>query len=85
MNGKVRIVVLQRGWVVVGRVSKDGQELVIENASVIRRWGTAKGLGQLAAGPQKDTVLDKAGTVRAHELAVVMQIDCEETPWASAL
>lgn len=81
MNKK--IVVLHRGWVVVGDFSKDGNEVVVENASVIRKWGTTKGLGQLAAeGKLPDTVLDPAGTVRANELAVVMTIDCNQEKWA---
>lgn len=72
----VRILVLQRGWVVVGNYSQDGDECVLTDASVIRRWGTTRGLGELVRGPLKDTVLDPAGTVRAHKLAVVMQIEC---------
>lgn len=78
-----QIVVLQRGWVVIGDVSKDGDEIVVENASVIRRWGTTKGLGQLANGPTSTTVLDKAGTVRAHELAVVFTLDVDASKWAA--
>ncbi len=72
-----RILVLQRGWVVVGDWSQDGSEVALRNASVIRRWGSTKGLGELRNGPLKDTVLDPVGTVRCHELAVVMSIDCE--------
>ena len=79
----IRIVVLQRGWVVVGRVAEESdKELILEKSSVIRRWGTTKGLGELAAnGPTNNTVLDSCGTVRAHPLAVVMQIDCAEGKW----
>jgi hypothetical protein len=76
MVSNVRILVLQRGWVVVGNYSEEGDECVLTDASVIRRWGTTKGLGQLASGPLADTVLDACGTVRAHKLAVVMQIEC---------
>jgi hypothetical protein len=79
----IRIVVLQRGWVVVGRVAEESdKELRLEKSSVIRRWGTTKGLGELAAnGPTNNTVLDPCGTVRAHPLTVVMQIDCVEGKW----
>lgn len=70
-----QIVVLQRGWIVVGHVTRDGDELTITNASVIRRWGTTKGLGQLVNGPTPTTRLDPAGTIRAHILTVVMTID----------
>lgn len=74
-----RIVVLQRGWVVTGEYAEDGDEAVITNASVIRRWGTTKGLGELAQkGKTKDTILDPCGTVRSHRIAVVMSIECKE-------
>jgi hypothetical protein len=76
MSNDVRILVLQRGWVVVGNYSAEGDECVLTDASVIRRWGTTKGLGELVNGPLEDTVLDPAGIVRAHKLAVVMQIEC---------
>ena len=71
-----QIVVLQRGWVVVGDVTIDGEAVTILNASTIRNWGTTKGLGELAlTGPTSKTILDPAGTVRAHLLGVVMFLD----------
>ena len=74
-----KIVVLQRGWVVTGLVQEDGDKIVIHDASVVRRWGTTKGLGELAAkGPLPQTVLDHGGRVEAHKLAVVLTIDCDE-------
>ncbi len=82
MVPKIQILVLQRGWVVVGETKKEGSEVVVSKSSVIRRWGTTKGLGEIAAGgPTADTVLDPAGTVRVHELAVVMSIDCDAEKW----
>lgn len=77
----VRIVVLQRGWVVVGVYAKDGDEVVVTDAKVIRRWGTTKGLGQLRGGPQPNTKLDDAGTVRAHALSVVLTLDADPSGW----
>lgn len=77
-----KIVVLQRGWVVVGDYAKNGHEVIVTNASVIRRWGTTKGLGEIAAnGPTSTTVLDKCGTVRLHEQSVIMAIDCDKDKW----
>lgn len=77
-----KIVVLHRGWVVVGKYSADGDEIVIKDASVIRKWGTSKGLGELALnGKLPTTVFDPCGTVRAHKLAVVMTLDCNEKIW----
>lgn len=81
----VRIVVLQRGWVVVGRYTEDGDSIALEGASVIRRWGTTKGLGELASGPLPSTVLDKAGSVQAPALGVVMTIRCEAGAWTKHL
>ncbi len=80
-----RIVVLQRGWVVVGDLDRsEAPQLKLTNASVVRRWGTKKGLGELAAnGPQKDTVLDAAGTLEFHELAVVTTFVTEPEKWVA--
>lgn len=72
-----KIVIGQRGWVFVGEHSMEGDDHVLTNASVIRRWGTSKGLGQLAAeGPTSTTVLDPLpSAVRVHKLAAVATID----------
>lgn len=78
------ILILQRGWVVVGDLTEDSAEKVrLENASVIRRWGTTKGIGELAlGGPQKSTVLDPCGVVEAHPQAIVLRIPCEAAKWS---
>ena len=79
----VRIVVLQRGWVYVGLFSKGTNgDCTLEKASCIRRWGTTKGLGELVKGPLPSTMLDAAGTVRFHELAVVNTLDVDGEAWS---
>jgi len=79
MAGKRQIVIAQRGFVFVGTVSEEEGMLVLRDAAVIRRWGTSKGLGQLALeGKQKDTVLDACGEVTLHPLSVVGRIDVKE-------
>ncbi|KHN50756.1 hypothetical protein OI69_13600 [Pectobacterium fontis] len=71
-NGARYIVTLQRGWIVVGDVTKSGDYLSITNASVIERWGTSEGLGQLAiSGPTDDTRLRKTSDLLTHELTVI--------------
>jgi hypothetical protein len=82
-TGDIKIVVLQRGWVAVGRLFQDGPYCRLENAMTIRRWGTSRGLGQIAnGGPIIDkTVLDDAGTLRFHELTIVAAFDCDQTKW----
>lgn len=80
LSSTMRIVVLDRGWVVVGNVSHIDGWTIIEDASVIRNWGTTKGLGEIAEnGPTEKTVLDKCPTVRAR--TVIMEMDCEASKW----
>jgi hypothetical protein len=82
----VKIVILQRGFVMVGEFSKEGSDCKLEKAAMIRRWGTTKGLGEIAeSGPTPKTVLDPCGVVNFHELTVIASIDCKESAWASKL
>lgn len=81
-HGK-QIVVLDRGFVYVGDVTTDGEWCLITNAHNVRRWGTEKGLGELAKrGPMAITMLDPAGTVRAPLRAVIAMLACEAASWA---
>ena len=78
----LQIIIAQRGFVFVGNVIKTDNEVVIEHASGIRRWGTTKGLGEIAVGgPTARTILEPIGTVRIHPLAVVAAIDCVADKW----
>lgn len=85
-NSDIKIVVLQRGWVMIGRYSIDGDIVTLENAYVIRQWGTTKGLGELALdGKQSSTKLDKAGHVEFHILTVVATVNCDDSKWDKEL
>lgn len=86
-NGEYKIVVLQRGWVVVGKMARDGSQCKLHNASVIRNWGTTKGLGELALdGPKKDTKLDPCnGVVEFDYLTAVLTIAVDEGKWQKHL
>lgn len=78
----IKIVILQRGWVFIGKFSQEDQNCKLENAYNIRRWGTSEGLGELALkGKQAETKLDKVGTVSFHELTTVAVLDCDESVW----
>lgn len=83
--GPIRIVVVQRGWVHVGYLSREGDEMVIRKAKTIRRWGTTSGLGELSNGPTKDTVLDIGGTIRLHPLMIVQTYDVDDSKWEEHL
>lgn len=84
-DSPVKIVILQRGWVMIGRWSREGDNCSLDNAMVIRVWGTEKGIGELVGGPTSSTVLDPTGHVEFHILTVVATIDAEESVWASRL
>lgn len=86
-DGGIKIVVLQRGWVAVGRYSQEGSNCKLEDAAIIRIWGTSKGLTELVNGPiSGKTVLDKSSKpIRFHELTVVLTLDCEESEWKKVL
>lgn len=86
-SGPTKIVVLQRGWVVIGKMERNGNECKLHNASVIRNWGTTRGLGELAKeGPLKDTKLDPCnGVVEFDSLTIVLSISVNEAKWANKL
>jgi hypothetical protein len=78
----LNIVILQRGWVVMGKLKKKADYFTLTDGAVIRRWGTDKGLGQLAReGKQSETILEPTPETRFHELTVVGIIKCDESKW----
>lgn len=86
-KGDLKIVILQRGWVMIGKLERNGSDCKLHNASVIRSWGTTKGLGELAInGPTKNTVLDKCGGIVEFDyLTVVASVTVKENVWAKEL
>lgn len=83
-SGDIKIVILQRGWVMVGRFERIGSDCKLRFASIIRTWGTTKGLGEIAeSGPTSSTKLDPAnGLVEFDYLTVVASICCNASAWA---
>ena len=84
-DSEIKIVVLQRSWVMVGYWQRTESDCRLENACVIRRWGTSHGLGELVNGPLPNTVLDPTGTVYFDYLTVVCAIDCKKEKWEKEL
>ena len=88
-TGDIKIVVLDRGFVYVGRVSQEVTSLtprinewfVLHQAQNIRIWGTSQGLGQLRDGPLSGTKLDNVGTVRIPQRAIISFIDVDQKAW----
>lgn len=82
----IRIVILQRGWVMVGEFSKVPKCCYLTNASVIRVWGTTKGLGEIAVGgPTPSTKLDKIGRVEFHYKNAIAIVKCDASKWENIL
>jgi len=71
----------------VGRFEKKDSECKLLDASVIRTWGTTKGLGEIAeSGPTTNTKLDKCnGLVEFDYLTVVATIACNDKNWEKVL
>lgn len=79
------VVVLDRGFVYVGRTTTDGEFCTIAEARNVRRWGTTKGLGQLVLdGPQANTQIDKVGTTKAPMRAVISIHPTREELWSKS-
>ncbi len=79
----IKIVVLQRGWVFIGRFVKEDNNCKLINAYNIRVWGTTKGLTELVNGATTSTVLDKCeGIVEFDWLTVICTITVDKTKWS---
>lgn len=80
--GDIKIVVLQRGWIYIGRFSKQGNICQLKNAYCIRTWGTTKGLQELVNGATTSTKLDKCdGVIEFDWLTVIHTITVNESAW----
>lgn len=82
-DGPIKIVILHGGWVMAGSFKRKGSDCTLHNASVIRSWGTAKGLSEIAVtGPTSTTKLDKTnGLVQFDYSTVIAMISCDESKW----
>lgn len=77
-----KIVVLKESWNLVGELTQEDKWFTITDASVIRRWGTTKGLGELAVrGPLENTILDPVPVTKFHQDSLILIIDCDEEKW----
>ena len=87
-DGTIRIVVLQRGHVVIGKYFQNGEIGRLEHAHVIRRWGTTHGLGELAVnGPLPDsaphgpTLLDSCPPIQFHTRELIFLMEVNPDAW----
>ena len=81
-DGDIRIVILQRGWIYIGRFERNGNDCRLHNAYNIRSWGTKKGLAELVHGPTSSTILDKCeGVVEFDWLTTIHTIAVNKEKW----
>jgi hypothetical protein len=81
-DGDIKIVVLQRGWIYIGRFERIGNDCKLHNAYNIRSWGTTKGLPELVNGATSSTKLDKCeGIVEFDWLTVIHTITVNKSGW----
>ena len=86
--GKLKIVILERGWTVMGNLTSDEKDdwFYLEKGCVVRRWGTDSGIGQLAMyGKRENTMLDPLPKTKFHKDKIIQIIDCDESKWQDYL
>lgn len=80
--GPIKIVVLERGFVYVGRVESDiADDITIRGARSLIRWGTTEHLGQLVNGPLPNTKLGSSCTVQVRRGQVIHMIEVNNDAW----
>ena len=85
-DGDIKIVVLQRGWIYVGRFERNGNDCKLHNSYCIRTWGTTKGLQELVNGVTSSTKLDKCdGVVEFDYLTVIHTITVNPEKWKNLI
>ncbi len=81
MVGLIRIVVIDHGFVYVGRWVNCNGYMRIEGARCLIRWGTTEHLGQLKDGPRPETKLGERCTVEVREARVNHVITVDQDAW----
>ena len=82
-DGKVQIIVADKGFVFVGLVfdSENGW-VTISRCMNLRQWETTQGLGELRNGPTSKTVADPWGLVTT---VPIVRVDCTPGAWDAHL
>jgi hypothetical protein len=82
-SGPIKIVVIERGFVYVGRVEVgcDTGDVTIRGARSLIRWGSSQHLGELVNGPLENTKLGAPCTVLVRGAQVVHMIEVNNDGW----
>ena len=72
--------IIDRGWIIEGKViSRRGDVIHMEDASVVRRWDKGRGIGAIAKAEHKgEYVLDPIGDVSVYKSRVLFEIPITE-------
>ncbi len=75
-DGGWEIYALIHGWVIAGQPVEDKEDFIrLGKAYVVRRWGTTKGLSQLATeGAQENTALDSLDGVKIQKCNILFSL-----------
>lgn len=77
-DSEIKIIVCDKGFVFVGRFkNSEKDDLLLIKGAFVRRWGTSKGLGELAEkGPLQNTKLDEVSSVELNPKNILFSISC---------
>lgn len=82
-SGPIKIVVIERGFVYVGRLESTEDGYIIHSARSLIRWGSSQHLGELINGPLQNTKLGAPCTVRVHDRQIIHTIEVNNDAWKS--
>ena len=82
--GNIKIIVLDRGFVYVGRVQELDDRIEVARARCIIRWGTTGHLGELFNGPLEGTKLGDYCSFTAYKSSVIHMINVSADMWTEA-
>ena len=83
-TGPIKIVVLERGFIYVGKYEEEGGEsdtCTITNARSLIQWGTTGHLGELVNGPTAKTKLGDPCIVKSRLNQVLYTIEVDQNAW----
>lgn len=78
-QGQLTVVVHQRGWVMIGYLTRDGDLFVFNDSRTLINWGTTNmGIERLAEiGPTKETKYStNKSKDRFHVLTPIRMLEC---------
>lgn len=75
-SGDKQLVVIDGGYMFIGRLTRKGDDCTIREAKCLIQWGTTKHLAELRHGPLEGTKLGDPCTIRVscEKIRFVMEV-----------